>query len=81
MGMHSRVFRMMLYNGMKESSQTEIPLVDVEKDTFLQLLVCITSNYYSHVNGGDYVDIYCGTIPNDAPLSVLVSILAAADKV
>jgi len=64
MGMHSRVFRMMLYNGMKESSQNEIELVDVEKETFLQLL-----GY-----------IYCGTIPTDASLSVLVSLLAAADK-
>eukprot|EP00026_Physarum_polycephalum_P009046 Phypoly_transcript_09157.p1 GENE.Phypoly_transcript_09157~~Phypoly_transcript_09157.p1 ORF type:complete len:432 (+),score=49.83 Phypoly_transcript_09157:54-1349(+) len=64
MGMHSKVFRTMLFNGMKESSQSEIPLLDVEKDTFLQLL-----GY-----------IYCGTVPNDASLSVLVSILAAADK-
>lgn len=41
MGMHSSVFRSMLYNGMKESSQKEIPLQDVDKDTFLHLLGCI----------------------------------------
>lgn len=64
MGMHSKVFKMMLFNGMKESSQHDIPLPDVEKDTFLLLL--------------GYV--YCGTIPSEASLGVLVSLLAAADK-
>lgn len=41
MGMHSSVFRSMLYNGMKESSQKEITLEDVDKETFLHLLGCI----------------------------------------
>lgn len=64
MGMHSSVFRSMLYNGMKESSQKEIILQDVDKDTFLHLL--------------GYV--YCGNIPVDTSLSMLVSLLAAADR-
>jgi BTB/POZ domain len=82
MGMHSRVFRSMLFNGMKESSQTEIQLVDVEKETFLHLLGCISSHYSLVSRSAFYhLDIYCGTVPQDTSLSFLVSLLAASDKV
>ena len=49
MGMHSKVFRMMLFNGMKESSQTVIPLLDVDKDTLLQLLGCIFYSFFPSI--------------------------------
>lgn len=57
MGMHSSVFRSMLYNGMKESSQKEIPLQDVDKDTFLHLLGCI--HFFSVLFSTFFFLIYC----------------------
>lgn len=64
MGMHSSFFRSMLYNGMKETTQKEIVLEDVDLESFLHLL-----GY-----------IYCGTVAKDTPLPLLVSLMAAADK-
>ncbi len=82
LGMHSRVFQSMLFNGMKESYLSEIELVDVEKDTFILLLEYIILFIYNKYLLWILWDIYGGTVPtNNVELATLVSLLAAADKV
>lgn len=63
--MHSPVFRSMLFNGMRETSQRDIELEEVDKDTFLLML--------------EYM--YTGCVSLDNNLALQVSLLAATDKV